>query len=294
MQYINHFLSTLPCDWLNLAVTCKKENATAIKAISTQLERQYYLYSGIITNRTTPPAPTVFNLHRKLLIDYYENAPAALKRELLKRRNEHKLYFCPFCGNPKKPDTLDHFIPKDEWPEYSILPNNLVPQCRDCAPIKGENYYSQKDMTAKFAHPFYSNILDKYRFKIKTEFNTESNTASFTVELVKKQNTTPLEDSIILLHLKSLKAADRIIKYSNDKFRHLKSQLTNRHFDLKTAINQRLGEIPPDDVGKDWKSAFLSGLLMNNDAIEYLHSLRPPTLSQPTPHREEGLALEIQ
>lgn len=294
MQYINHFLSTLPCNWLNLALTCRKENVNDIAAISTQLERQYYLYDGIITNRTTPLPPTAFNLHRALLIDYYENAPAALKRELLRRRNEHELYFCPFCGNPKKPDTLDHFIPKDEWPEYSIFPNNLVPQCRACAPIKGEHYYSQEDMSAKFAHPFYSNTLNKYRFKITTEFNTENNTASFSVRLVKKENTTLLEDSIILLHLKNLKAPSRIIKYSNDKFRRWKSKLTKYNFDLRAAINQRLGEIPPDDVGKDWDSAFISGLLMNDDAIEYLHSLRPPTLSPRTFHREEELELEIQ
>lgn len=39
---------------------------------------------------------------------------------------------CPFCGGIGQPTNLDHFLPKDHFPQYSVLPYNLVPSCRDC------------------------------------------------------------------------------------------------------------------------------------------------------------------
>ncbi|UPG86002.1 HNH endonuclease [Luteibacter aegosomatis] len=42
------------------------------------------------------------------------------------------LEMCPFCGGIGIPKTLDHFLPKNKHPKYSVLPLNLVPSCRDC------------------------------------------------------------------------------------------------------------------------------------------------------------------
>ena len=39
---------------------------------------------------------------------------------------------CPFCGGIGTPRNLDHFLPKAHFPQYSVLPQNLVPSCRDC------------------------------------------------------------------------------------------------------------------------------------------------------------------
>ncbi len=39
---------------------------------------------------------------------------------------------CPFCGGLGDPSNLDHFLPKAEFPQFSIYPSNLVPSCRDC------------------------------------------------------------------------------------------------------------------------------------------------------------------
>lgn len=39
---------------------------------------------------------------------------------------------CPFCGGIGQVHTLDHYLPKSNFPIYSVLPDNLVPCCRDC------------------------------------------------------------------------------------------------------------------------------------------------------------------
>lgn len=38
---------------------------------------------------------------------------------------------CPLCGAGVAA-TLDHFLPKGAFPQFSVLPANLVPACRDC------------------------------------------------------------------------------------------------------------------------------------------------------------------
>ena len=39
---------------------------------------------------------------------------------------------CPFCGGIGTPRNLGHFLPKAFFPQFSVLPINLVPACRDC------------------------------------------------------------------------------------------------------------------------------------------------------------------
>jgi 5-methylcytosine-specific restriction endonuclease McrA len=38
---------------------------------------------------------------------------------------------CPFCGFGHT-TTLDHYLPKAKYPQFSVLPFNLVPSCKDC------------------------------------------------------------------------------------------------------------------------------------------------------------------
>lgn len=39
---------------------------------------------------------------------------------------------CPFCGDIGQPRNLDHFLPLAYFPQFSVMPINLIPACRDC------------------------------------------------------------------------------------------------------------------------------------------------------------------
>ena len=43
---------------------------------------------------------------------------------------------CCLCGQGRA-STLDHYLPKSRYPEFSVLPMNLVPSCWDCNHKKG-------------------------------------------------------------------------------------------------------------------------------------------------------------
>ncbi|WP_122266830.1 HNH endonuclease [Pseudomonas syringae] len=60
---------------------------------------------------------------------------------------------CPFCGGIGTPRNLDHFLPKSHFPQFSVLPVNLVPSCRDC---------NMDGKSAAFANQAQNQIIQPY------------------------------------------------------------------------------------------------------------------------------------
>lgn len=65
---------------------------------------------------------------------------------------------CPFCGGIGQVHTLDHYLPKSNFPIYSVLPDNLVPCCRDCNTGKMSSFATQQ--SEQTLHPY----LDETKF----------------------------------------------------------------------------------------------------------------------------------
>ncbi|VEI46040.1 HNH endonuclease [Actinobacillus equuli] len=64
---------------------------------------------------------------------------------------------CPFCGGIGKPTQIDHFLPKSRYGHFSVLPENLIPVCKDCnTEYKKEFYPTEKNK--QLIHPY----LDDY------------------------------------------------------------------------------------------------------------------------------------
>jgi len=63
---------------------------------------------------------------------------------------------CPFCALGI-PYTVDHYLPKSVYPEFSIFPLNLVPCCRDCNTLKLE--HDPASINEVFLHPYYDEIM---------------------------------------------------------------------------------------------------------------------------------------
>ena len=66
------------------------------------------------------------------LYDYYFRNEKKDARILYDKLLNSAREECPFCGGIGTPRNLDHFLPKAHFPQFSTLPQNLVPSCRDC------------------------------------------------------------------------------------------------------------------------------------------------------------------
>jgi hypothetical protein len=108
----------------------------------------------IPSSKTPPDTPLVNSATRRDLTYLYE-------RQMVPRGRPGRKHYdpilasapqqkCPYCGFGQA-TTLDHYLPKCRFPQYSILPSNLVPSCRDCQSKKGR--YIAKKGSAQTLHP---------------------------------------------------------------------------------------------------------------------------------------------
>lgn len=267
--------------WLVIALDSEKVSLAQLEAISGDLNLKYLNYDWYVTNHKEAIPKSDFLGSVDLLKDYYEAPPKHLRSLIRNKRNEHDLNECPSCGYPFAPDTLDHFVPKDEWPEFSIFPNNLVPQCRGCAPIKSSKYFCNINNTAKFIHPIYSDILSKIGFKVIVEFNgIEPNfKISYTFE-----DPSPLSDADlerIKRHLDLLKVTSRFRGYCLREYRSWKNKIKYQKFDIEKVFLSFIStNSNSPDFHKNWSSAFYKGILENRQVLDYLYGLAPAVNTQ--------------
>lgn len=64
---------------------------------------------------------------------------------------------CPYCGCGGAA-TLDHYLPKNIFPEFAVLPINLVPSCGVCNNYKGDLWRSGDD-SATFLHAYFDHAV---------------------------------------------------------------------------------------------------------------------------------------
>lgn len=88
----------------------------------------------------------------KLYSQYFvpEKKPARHIYEAIKVTANGK---CPLCGGVGHVRTLDHYLPKANFPLYSVLPANLVPCCRDCNSEKLNAFAAER--AQQTLHPYF-------------------------------------------------------------------------------------------------------------------------------------------
>lgn len=117
---------------------------------------------------------------KNTLIGLYSPKSHKKPYEILEElRREHGLLFCPSCGESGKPGTLDHYLPKSEYPELSVVIANLTPMCAECQQSKS-NDYADENGDKLFIHPYFDaidepivslSILPPYKSPEKFEIN---------------------------------------------------------------------------------------------------------------------------
>lgn len=87
-----------------------------------------------------------------------------LRGNLLKRTTVAR---CPFCGINES-STLDHYLPKEQYPEFSVFPKNLVPSCAVCNTRKRDRILDDGTNVRMFLHPCYDVIPEMEFLTVRT------------------------------------------------------------------------------------------------------------------------------
>lgn len=277
MKIVNALLLQDESTWLRFALAGRRARNSTLSSMRQSISDRYNIYNEIITNTQSELPTSIFSLERDQSLkscfkDLYNKPTSKIKNLLINKRREHTLTSCPYCGSPTIPDTLDHFIPKDLLAEYSIFPNNLVPQCRVCAPIKSSKYFSSDENSVMFAHPFYSSFLDDVVIEVTSVLQVDLIT--FQVNFLTHSD--DLNEKLITkLHIKSLKIKDRIIMYCDKEIKKWIRKLKHNNFDIETVFTSKYSISDAHEKRSNWEFIFYRSLLNNEDVMNFLKSIQP-------------------
>ncbi len=146
------------------------------------------------------------------LYDYDTKPFKILKEQAVIDENKRRNDDCPICGL-NKVNTLDHFLPKEEFVSYSIHPRNLIPCCSRCNSHKSKSWH---DNGKRKIWNVYLNELpqEKYLF-CSISMNNEMPIASYYIKQGKLKNEVYeiIESTFNKLHLIQYynEASDKII-----------------------------------------------------------------------------------
>ena len=91
-----------------------------------------------------------------------------LPRQVYKKILEGLGFLCPYCEDGHV-YTIDHFLPKSIFAEFSVTIENLVPACRDCNSAKKE--YISKTKDSQLLHPYFDEEIHERWLKAELLYN---------------------------------------------------------------------------------------------------------------------------
>jgi hypothetical protein len=188
-------------------------------------------------------------------------------------RDYHFSGSCPLCGSLAT-GSVDHYLPRSIFPEFSIYSLNLIPACSSCnSEEKGATYIGVKS-PARIIHPYFDKLADKPILSVSftPPYNAVKLSAASAPGLAGN------ELDIVGFHLHEV-LGDAFRKY-----------ITNLWSTLPRTVAE-LSEIPASSITladtqrqvqwlfkssiytnglNSWPTGFYRGLLADSGAIEYI------------------------
>lgn len=126
-----------------------------------------------------------------------------LRGDLLRRVSVAR---CPFCGISES-STLDHYLPKEQYPEFSVFPKNLIPSCAVCNTRKRDRVLDGGTNVRMFLHPCYDLVPDMAFLVVRVRM--EANALLLSYRLVQPAGMALQMFQHLRSHFNELNLADR-------------------------------------------------------------------------------------
>lgn len=162
---------------------------------------------------------------------------------------------CPFCGDIGQPRNLDHFLPLAHFPQFSVMPLNLIPACRDCnMGEKGENF--ALNATDQVLHPYLdSNILFDEQWVYARYINEGDGGIEYFV--CPPEHWNEVDKQRVIKHFEDFDLARR---YGIEAGKHL-SELIDQRESFYRVMSRR---IPMNELKDDFVEVTFNSIITNN------------------------------
>ena len=206
----------------------------------------------------------------KTLENLYSSQPPihSAQKPILDSLRTKELQFCPACGEDGTPNTLDHYLPKKKYPEFSVISRNLFPMCDICQGKKGSKTVNEANQRL-FLHPYFDDFtaLSVVRLVIGRPFDSPN---SFAIQ--PHPVLTVDQSALISRHLKELCISSRYEQFFKSEYIRLKrlvSRARNKEQDVRERITG-FHAYALDKSTNSWGAIFYQGVLDDADLMTFL------------------------
>ncbi|MFZ6710292.1 HNH endonuclease [Undibacterium sp. TC9W] len=173
---------------------------------------------------------------------------------------------CPFCQLDQTA-SLDHYLPKRKFPEFSVFPQNLVPCCFTCNNKKNDLVTGQSNNTPLFLHPYFDQVHDETFLTLSIKIIDDALLLKFYIN--KTDNMTHEDFTRISTHFEILQLRNRYRTMALDLLRGIRFGLEKRFAteEKEIAVSKYLKEeassIACSHGRNYWKTVLFSTLANN-------------------------------
>ncbi|PHC48198.1 HNH endonuclease [Bacillus toyonensis] len=215
---------------------------------------------------------------KKYLLSCYGNN-VTLNNLKVDITNKQELYYqakCPYCGL-NSPGTFDHYLPKEDYPDFAVLALNLIPCCEKCNSIKGDRWKA-KNGDRLFINYYFDFVpQDKYLFA-EISFNKRSIAPTVSYKILKNKQIDNQAFKIIESHYNKLNLCSRFESHANDE---ISSFFNETKLAAQEGVNKetqkltlmRKIKINTDRAGRNnWLVSLYEAILESSDFFDRCYS----------------------
>lgn len=181
---------------------------------------------------------------------------------------------CQYCGI-QKPNTIDHYLPQADFPEFSVLALNLLPCCNECN-TKKNNYWLDNGFRGIIN--FYIDNLPQIQFLFcDITFDTTNEIPNIKYRLDIPTTINSRLRTIITNHFARLDLCNKyggyIHDFITDKINSIVSYLnSNDPNDIKQRIKSETTNLKNRYGINNWRTVITDELSNNADFIELIRT----------------------
>lgn len=234
---------------------------------------RYEEYNAKNGNPELIDTSAIFTEYKDVLHKMYSSESkeiAALKSEVKKITGS----YCPLCGLPNEPSTVEHYLPKEEYPEFSIYSKNLVPACFKCNTNKGRAILDESNKRTSL-HVYFEDLCAKHIIELSVAIPYESGAG----QIASHSELEPDEVQVVDSHLRLFKI--------NERYR---SFFPDHYYEFWTGVNalsefdrekvkfrcQSILEKKIERFGHNYWEVLLYRTALNTDLFDYMYDNESP------------------
>lgn len=207
---------------------------------------------------------------KKSLIGLYTPKSEKLPFLQLEAMRKHNgLVVCPSCGEPGRPRTLDHYLPKDIFPELSVLLLNLTPMCDWCQGEKLTDYVTE-DGQKRYIHPYFDDVnRPLFSITFSPPFATPS------IDIAVKEEIPEELSLLVKSHLEGVDFLTRFREYFKTRYISVLRRAHNCRQPETKKLRDVLAlflEMEQEKSINSWDAVLYRSILENDELMEYLEN----------------------